>query len=483
MSVTDHVQSSRAAVQLTGTTGPGPSSDHQPNPPDGPHGCRDHGLGLVPQPALHPSSLQLDPTWFSLGPPSSGQSALFLQPVDPFPLHQPSSFVDFALGIQSQAIGYDDQHVTPPNLPLSGPGPTSINFDFEFPLPQWESNFADVVPLAHATWPDTNHAADHSTFTQEASCLGDDEATSTASHRSSHGTTREAQAINKKQRKKKNRADSTASGSAHSASVASTQESFPFPDPVSNPSNPLNPSSTHPTDRRRSSRTKGRARSIATTTSASSSSTAPTPSSASGPLSGHRSRAPAAIINSQELPSNTANNSSRLRSASRASKNSVSRPSDTAEERRTRASHNLVEKQYRNRLNAQFESLLVVLPDPDAIKDEDVTSDTGFPPNKTSGAPTDPEQQPGDKKVSKAEVLERARAHIESLERQSEALARKREMLLETLGRAEKDMASSSSGNRRGLLGSLEAGDKSKERAGDDHEASQDMDVGGGKAA
>ncbi|KNB06489.1 hypothetical protein FOXG_19688 [Fusarium oxysporum f. sp. lycopersici 4287] len=53
----------------------------------------------------------------------------------------------------------------------------------------------------------------------------------------------------------------------------------------------------------------------------------------------------------------------KLRSAPRTSKNSHSRPNDTPKERRTRASHNRVEKQYRNRLNAQFESLLSVLPE------------------------------------------------------------------------------------------------------------------------
>ncbi|KAJ4304431.1 hypothetical protein N0V88_002044 [Collariella sp. IMI 366227] len=56
-------------------------------------------------------------------------------------------------------------------------------------------------------------------------------------------------------------------------------------------------------------------------------------------------------------------NKTKLRSASRASKNMQFRPQETPQERKSRNSHNLVEKQYRNRLNMQFEILMNTLPE------------------------------------------------------------------------------------------------------------------------
>lgn len=50
----------------------------------------------------------------------------------------------------------------------------------------------------------------------------------------------------------------------------------------------------------------------------------------------------------------------KLRSASRTSKNNCDKPNDGPEERGARASHNRIEKHYRNRLNAQFESFLIL---------------------------------------------------------------------------------------------------------------------------
>ncbi|KAK4456199.1 hypothetical protein QBC34DRAFT_419938 [Podospora aff. communis PSN243] len=52
----------------------------------------------------------------------------------------------------------------------------------------------------------------------------------------------------------------------------------------------------------------------------------------------------------------------KLRSASRSSKNINHKPDETPEERRSRNAHNVVEKQYRSRLNARFEGLLGALP-------------------------------------------------------------------------------------------------------------------------
>ncbi|KAM5353793.1 hypothetical protein ACJ41O_000443 [Fusarium nematophilum] len=104
---------------------------------------------------------------------------------------------------------------------------------------------------------------------------------------------------------------------------------------------------------------------------------------------------------------------SKLRSASRTSKNSRDKPNDTPEERRTRASHNLVEKQYRNRLNAQFESLLSALPEHARHGGPGNGDD-----NESEGA-NDP-----DRRVSKGEVLEMARKHIQALEQERNQLER-----------------------------------------------------------
>ncbi|CAF3580308.1 unnamed protein product [Fusarium graminearum] len=105
---------------------------------------------------------------------------------------------------------------------------------------------------------------------------------------------------------------------------------------------------------------------------------------------------------------------SKLRSASRTSKNILDKPNDTAEDRRTRASHNLVEKQYRNRLNAQFESLLHVLPE--QIRHGDNGGGNGNVDNESEQA------NDLDRRVSKGEVLEMARRHIEALERERSQL-------------------------------------------------------------
>lgn len=102
----------------------------------------------------------------------------------------------------------------------------------------------------------------------------------------------------------------------------------------------------------------------------------------------------------------------KLRSASRTSKNRQSRPNDTPEERRTRASHNLVEKQYRNRLNAQFESLLSALP-------EQLRAG-----NNGNGNTDEAEGNGADRRVSKGEVLEMARKHIQLLEQERAQLER-----------------------------------------------------------
>ncbi|TVY62561.1 Allergen Fus c 3 [Fusarium oxysporum f. sp. cubense] len=103
----------------------------------------------------------------------------------------------------------------------------------------------------------------------------------------------------------------------------------------------------------------------------------------------------------------------KLRSASRTSKNNRDKPNDGPEERRARASHNRIEKHYRNRLNAQFESLLNALPAKARyncnVNGDDIESDGTNNP---------------DPRVSKGEVLEMARKRIQALERENNELQR-----------------------------------------------------------
>lgn len=76
----------------------------------------------------------------------------------------------------------------------------------------------------------------------------------------------------------------------------------------------------------------------------------------------------------------------------------------------SRNSHNLIEKQYRNRLNMQFESLLETLP-------------------------KRPVGEDGEKRVSKAEVLVHANQYIQQLEEETRVLEGKNENLEECVGR------------------------------------------------
>ncbi|KAI1419047.1 hypothetical protein F5Y12DRAFT_794899 [Xylaria sp. FL1777] len=110
---------------------------------------------------------------------------------------------------------------------------------------------------------------------------------------------------------------------------------------------------------------------------------------------------------------------SKLRSASRTSKNTHHNPPATAEERKSRETHNNVEKQYRNRLNAHFESLLSALP-------ERMQSGEG-----EDGGDLDA----GERRVSKAEVLEMARRHIKALERECAVLEGERDELRDNMER------------------------------------------------
>ncbi|KAK1751643.1 hypothetical protein QBC47DRAFT_364010 [Echria macrotheca] len=115
-------------------------------------------------------------------------------------------------------------------------------------------------------------------------------------------------------------------------------------------------------------------------------------------------------------PSNAGpQNKSKLRSASRTSKNVVHRPDESTTERKTRDAHNLVEKQYRNRLNAQFEALLNTLPD--SLRSPGGTLDPNSP---------DVNMDLGEKRLSKGDVLELATRYIRMLERDCGRLEQER---------------------------------------------------------
>jgi hypothetical protein len=87
-----------------------------------------------------------------------------------------------------------------------------------------------------------------------------------------------------------------------------------------------------------------------------------------------------------------------------------------SEDKGTRTSHNLVEKQYRNRLNGQFSTLLSSLPS-DVVGAEV----RGVGKRDSGGA---------EKKVSKAEVLILAKQHIETLEKSRRKLEEDKRALL-----------------------------------------------------
>ncbi|KAK3944707.1 hypothetical protein QBC46DRAFT_158623 [Diplogelasinospora grovesii] len=128
--------------------------------------------------------------------------------------------------------------------------------------------------------------------------------------------------------------------------------------------------------------------------------------------------------------SNNKNNKSKLRSAARTGKTNHQQqplPDETAEERRSRNSHNLVEKQYRNRLNAHFESLLNALPD--TMRSPTMGAGGGGT-GGSGGSAADMMDLGEERRLSKAEVLDMSRRYIQSLERDRDRLEREREELL-----------------------------------------------------
>lgn len=131
------------------------------------------------------------------------------------------------------------------------------------------------------------------------------------------------------------------------------------------------------------------------------------------------------------------NHNIQLRTASRKPKTSASPKSAspaeeeddddealTNEEKRARQSHNAVEKQYRNRLNMQFERLLAVLPADQQAEARDRHHMKG---SGSSVGDAD------DKRMSKAEVLDMARRRIRALEEERLALQEERKGLIENV--------------------------------------------------
>ncbi|KAI0166280.1 hypothetical protein GGR57DRAFT_19067 [Xylariaceae sp. FL1272] len=121
----------------------------------------------------------------------------------------------------------------------------------------------------------------------------------------------------------------------------------------------------------------------------------------------------------ESMAASTPGNRSKLRSASRTSKNTHHNPPASAEERKSRETHNNVEKQYRNRLNAHFESLLSALPESMQCGEGEEGGDCGLDST--------------DRRVSKAEVLDMARRHIKALERACTVLETERDELRENM--------------------------------------------------
>ncbi|KAH6667917.1 hypothetical protein B0J14DRAFT_174581 [Halenospora varia] len=113
--------------------------------------------------------------------------------------------------------------------------------------------------------------------------------------------------------------------------------------------------------------------------------------------------------------SSTASSHHQLRSTKTAQKISYAEPSNSTAQPPTnsRTSHNLVEKQYRNRLNDQFNTLLSAIP-----ADVVGTEINGY------GRGDGPERR-----VSKAEVLLLAKRHIETLEKTKAGLEIEKEQL------------------------------------------------------
>ncbi|KAK3502862.1 hypothetical protein B0T13DRAFT_182944 [Neurospora crassa] len=97
-----------------------------------------------------------------------------------------------------------------------------------------------------------------------------------------------------------------------------------------------------------------------------------------------------------------------------------------------RVKHNKVEQKYRNRLNAHFEALLDVLPPSVALPGEQgfesETTEQMQPPGRLNNM-VELENLDKERRVSKSEVLDRARMYIQTLENEHKRLAAERKQL------------------------------------------------------
>lgn len=123
----------------------------------------------------------------------------------------------------------------------------------------------------------------------------------------------------------------------------------------------------------------------------------------------------------------------------RSSTEAESSPKTADEECRARRNHNLVEKQYRNRLNAQFERLLAILPEEEhqEFGREGQQADGKTRPlrsiSSTKGKGSSVVCGPDDRRISKAEVLEMATTRIRELEAERKRLQHERRELLRSI--------------------------------------------------
>ncbi len=136
------------------------------------------------------------------------------------------------------------------------------------------------------------------------------------------------------------------------------------------------------------------------------------PKSASSPAStsGESSRGVKRLRTT--TPRSKAKKPSRARSSRSPSEDDLPAPKD----QRARQSHNIIEKQYRNRLNSQFELLLAILPTDRRMDDGEAPADAD------------------DRHMSKSEVLDLARRRVEALQRDHARLLGERASLLGAAG-------------------------------------------------
>ncbi|KIH90639.1 hypothetical protein SPBR_00625 [Sporothrix brasiliensis 5110] len=128
--------------------------------------------------------------------------------------------------------------------------------------------------------------------------------------------------------------------------------------------------------------------------------------------------------------------SSRRAPQSSTTSRNVEPPAEKQSRKRSRGAQNIMERQYRNRLNARFEDLMNALP-PESLRSPATVFGYSSATAVTANAV--------ERQASKGEVLELARKHIQRLEQQRDDLKRERDELQDTSQRLQKIYASRSS--------------------------------------